>query len=550
MDTVLRRKSDCIKGRCVTSCQSVIIGQCLLHEKPLVCVSSSSEYLQDFSLNNFETTVFSHISQFPYAHVSVLVARWIKYQSKDLVQRDIINELSRTVSSHTDDKLSYSLCQAIKSMASTLFNDDELIIMIDKFRTNAFTLVDDNCRNIGVAMYANASSINHDCDPNCCQSFDKHTGELFIHAIRPIECDEHITIAYIDCGKPLWWRRHLLATQYGFFCTCNRCQAEEKMMMFPTNLPSSFADTFLCGNCSGICTVKNNGDLLSSSSNNESEMYLKWLACDGSLESFSENSKKLMNVILSSNLNMETLFCQLSLPLGFLLYDLKPNARLLNMTLVEMSELDRKYQITCNICHSSRSLKDVLCHLSRICQLISFATPEHVSTPSNVTDKHWYESSKYSEALSLIREIVHSNHCCITELQYKLCRSLKQSIWYDFNVLNELDVSKTSECFSQFHSLFSSINIVYAYENREKKQQYKHITVVIVLLDLADFILEANHVRSVVGRIKGNPQTLESCLNLRYAKELYETAYRSLCISHGKKHTLTKEVNDKMISLS
>ncbi|CAH1996051.1 unnamed protein product [Acanthoscelides obtectus] len=74
-----------------------------------------------------------------------------------------------------------------------------------------------------IALYDQASLLEHNCSPNCSKSFtDK--GYILISAGKPIKKDEHISICYTD---PLWGtpnrRQHLWDSKY-FWCECHRCK--------------------------------------------------------------------------------------------------------------------------------------------------------------------------------------------------------------------------------------------------------------------------------------------------------------------------------------
>ncbi|KAF2274865.1 SET domain-containing protein [Westerdykella ornata] len=72
------------------------------------------------------------------------------------------------------------------------------------------------------AVYPTICLINHSCVPNCNHSWNSDTGRETIHAIRPIEAGEEITIAY-DCGRVSAVRRAFLKVNFGFDCICRAC---------------------------------------------------------------------------------------------------------------------------------------------------------------------------------------------------------------------------------------------------------------------------------------------------------------------------------------
>jgi SET domain-containing protein len=73
-----------------------------------------------------------------------------------------------------------------------------------------------------VALYDEASLLEHSCRPNCAKSFGPDGG-LVIHAVEPVLKGQHLSICYTDS---LWGtanRRHHLAETKFFWCHCDRC---------------------------------------------------------------------------------------------------------------------------------------------------------------------------------------------------------------------------------------------------------------------------------------------------------------------------------------
>lgn len=74
-----------------------------------------------------------------------------------------------------------------------------------------------------VAIYYQASFLEHACRPNLSKSFT-HKGEVIFWAPNEIKAGEHLSISYTDV---LWEttnrRYHLKQTKY-FDCDCERCK--------------------------------------------------------------------------------------------------------------------------------------------------------------------------------------------------------------------------------------------------------------------------------------------------------------------------------------
>ncbi|KAL6651985.1 hypothetical protein ACP70R_010910 [Stipagrostis hirtigluma subsp. patula] len=79
----------------------------------------------------------------------------------------------------------------------------------------------------GTAFFPLQSCMNHSCCPNA-KAFKRDEdkdGHAVIIALKPISKDDEITISYIDEDLPYEERQAELA-DYGFTCTCSKCQEE------------------------------------------------------------------------------------------------------------------------------------------------------------------------------------------------------------------------------------------------------------------------------------------------------------------------------------
>ncbi|KAL6154239.1 hypothetical protein ACJQWK_01835 [Exserohilum turcicum] len=87
--------------------------------------------------------------------------------------------------------------------------------------TNNFAVeIDDVAQSIVMPEIA---MMNHDCRPNAAYFFDQNTMAQYVHAIRPINPGEEITITYIDNEKPRARRMAKLHLNWGFTCSCSAC---------------------------------------------------------------------------------------------------------------------------------------------------------------------------------------------------------------------------------------------------------------------------------------------------------------------------------------
>ena len=82
----------------------------------------------------------------------------------------------------------------------------------------------------GSALYAVHSCLNHSCDPNTAALLPEKDGEAqaIIQCLKPIAKGEELTISYIDLDIG-WEERQEMLADYGFHCSCNRCQDERSL---------------------------------------------------------------------------------------------------------------------------------------------------------------------------------------------------------------------------------------------------------------------------------------------------------------------------------
>lgn len=73
-----------------------------------------------------------------------------------------------------------------------------------------------------VAIYYNASFLEHSCIPNLAKSFNKD-GHLIIWAPRAIKKGDHLSICYSDSVWGTGDRQHHLMQTKMFKCECPRC---------------------------------------------------------------------------------------------------------------------------------------------------------------------------------------------------------------------------------------------------------------------------------------------------------------------------------------
>ncbi|KAH9810186.1 hypothetical protein DFH28DRAFT_903281 [Melampsora americana] len=78
-----------------------------------------------------------------------------------------------------------------------------------------------------LALFPDASRVNHDCRPNVIYHIDRTSLKLNMYAARQIELGQELVIAYLDIQQPTETRRAQLRKHYGFECQCSICSLPE-----------------------------------------------------------------------------------------------------------------------------------------------------------------------------------------------------------------------------------------------------------------------------------------------------------------------------------
>ena len=101
---------------------------------------------------------------------------------------------------------------------------------IGKMRTNAFSITGSLVKSsLGLAIYEDAMSIRHSCDPNSLPYF-RVDGTVTFLATKDIAEGEEITFSYaVVLPHGVEERRRFIAEHFYFTCTCARCIEEEKI---------------------------------------------------------------------------------------------------------------------------------------------------------------------------------------------------------------------------------------------------------------------------------------------------------------------------------
>jgi hypothetical protein len=106
--------------------------------------------------------------------------------------------------------------------------DGDLDDIDDRITTNNFEVTIDAISQS--ALFPEIAMLNHDCRPNAAYFFDEQTMTHFVHAIRPIQPGEEITITYTNNELERATRVRRLEKNWGFKCACSSCTAHPNIV--------------------------------------------------------------------------------------------------------------------------------------------------------------------------------------------------------------------------------------------------------------------------------------------------------------------------------
>lgn len=104
--------------------------------------------------------------------------------------------------------------------------------LLAKFRANNFGVLSDLQNCIGSAVYQVGAILNHSCAPNCVlvygDSTDDHEEQVQkIVVIEDIKEGSELCHSYVELCQPTAARRSHLLSNYGFECSCPKCEVEQ-----------------------------------------------------------------------------------------------------------------------------------------------------------------------------------------------------------------------------------------------------------------------------------------------------------------------------------
>mmetsp|Transcript_5937 Transcript_5937/g.7757 ORF Transcript_5937/g.7757 Transcript_5937/m.7757 type:complete len:462 (+) Transcript_5937:503-1888(+) len=202
-------KSALKTGLGLFSDRNVKKGELLFTEKPLV--THGFDVNNDCDTNN---TNISSSSKPRFRSVFSALSNQLE---------ELVNDLSES------DKAAYFALSSSKgSKGDEKEKETAGQIFIDNFIPyNMNDVVGEHCQ-IGGAVFAVASRLNHSCIPNLQHSWDDVNEIELFFAARDIAKGEELTIAYVDPVRKREERQCDLLNLYSFKCNCEACEMSEE----------------------------------------------------------------------------------------------------------------------------------------------------------------------------------------------------------------------------------------------------------------------------------------------------------------------------------
>ncbi|OLL24866.1 N-lysine methyltransferase SMYD2-B [Neolecta irregularis DAH-3] len=239
---MLRQENSVQLGNSTVASQSIECGTSIASHKPLVIVLSGSNHCSTC----LRVTTLKHCAkckEIAYCSISCQKTGWIDACHKAwcgkeaddwtdderlIARLGYIMQIPGTEQRIFEGLLESNDCDismriADRIAAKTGFLKCNIRCWARKNLRNSFTILDDCFREIGLGVYPSASAnYNHSCWPNAIYFFKGR--DLVIKAIRDLEPNTEIQIAYLDIRKPEQERKTYLKEVYSFDCICEACE--------------------------------------------------------------------------------------------------------------------------------------------------------------------------------------------------------------------------------------------------------------------------------------------------------------------------------------
>jgi len=199
------------KGFGVFATRSIPRGTRILAERPAFTVRSESEvFAATRRLGETERRNLMQLSVSPVRQSSVLSWAEAIWHGGREVLADVLR------SAQGDEKPA----NAVSAWGSLM----EYPGVLSVFRNNNFDI-----GNGVQAFFKDICRLNHACAPNAQGNFNTALGRFTIHAVRPIDAKEEITLSYLaEHGALRDARQSRLLDRYGFLCDCPGCDTAGK----------------------------------------------------------------------------------------------------------------------------------------------------------------------------------------------------------------------------------------------------------------------------------------------------------------------------------
>jgi hypothetical protein len=349
------------KGRMAVAKEDIKRGTLIHVELPTAYVPFTdvkSSRTSNYAFSTFEKSMLTAASAATGANykgfTSILAARVITATYSNKLADDQVKYLCRksTLSRRKGTNDSMLACAQIvqRLLLGTTMGTQESTeschSTLEKLECNAFTVVDYDLSSItGIGLYTKAAAINHSCDPNCCQTFNiSSSATLSIRAIKDIKKGEEVTIAYIDVGRPTWWRKNELFLSYGFYCSCSRCCSCDS------------SESYLCStpNCSGTREIV------------ETDIFSAWKSC---------GDEEKNEISLPEEIHQDPrLIFDLPIPFGNVFlknypynFHINLNSTSLPFRKLEKTKDRKQLRFQCDRCHTITDGESILIKIFEIC---------------------------------------------------------------------------------------------------------------------------------------------------------------------------------------
>eukprot|EP00929_Paragymnodinium_shiwhaense_P004825 TRINITY_DN10602_c0_g1_i1.p1 TRINITY_DN10602_c0_g1~~TRINITY_DN10602_c0_g1_i1.p1 ORF type:complete len:357 (-),score=81.43 TRINITY_DN10602_c0_g1_i1:418-1488(-) len=202
------RKTETI-GRGIFAVKDIKPGELILDERPLVEVPE---------LSRREVLVVLIIIGIAWQNLDSGLLGWFETGLVAFLASSIVQKLGESafVCSRAG-KLDEEGKQAYYSLTSGFADSWHFLNTLMIFRSNKMA------STYRGGVYAKASVLNHSCVPNAYHYWNEERQRMMVHAIKPIEKNQEITICYIEPYQTREDRQAELKQSYNFDCKCIAC---------------------------------------------------------------------------------------------------------------------------------------------------------------------------------------------------------------------------------------------------------------------------------------------------------------------------------------